>query len=130
MNGYFRGANERRALALGGLDDPATPGALATLGVRYVLLTPGREGLGVPAPGVPGAGFRRLAGDSYGTLYRVTAAPKPFAYQRDGFWGPEGEGAARYQWPAREPSSSRCWLPASVVLAGSSSPERASPGRA
>ncbi len=98
LNGYFRGPEERRALALGGLDDPTTPGALATLGVRYVLLTPSRAGPGVPDAGVPRAGFRRLGGDTYGTLFRVTASPKPFAYQRDGFWGPEGEGAARYQW--------------------------------
>jgi hypothetical protein len=98
LNGYFRGPSERRALALAGLDEPTTPGALATLGVRYVLLTPFRAGPGVPDAGTPGAGFRRLAGDGYGTLFRVTAPPSPFAFQRDGFWGPEGEGAARYQW--------------------------------
>jgi hypothetical protein len=103
VNGYFQGPDERRALSIGALDDPLTPGALATLGVRYVLLVPHREGPGVPPPGRPGKGFRRLAADSYGTLYRVTAAPTPFVWMRDGFWGPEGAGVNRSQWAGAGP---------------------------
>jgi hypothetical protein len=100
LNGYYRGPEQRRALAFAGLDDPRTPGALAALGVRYVLVTPHRivRRVGVPSPGRPGKGFERIASDSYGTLYRVTAPPTPFAYQRDGFWGAEGPRANPYQW--------------------------------
>jgi hypothetical protein len=105
MNGYFRGPDERRALAFQGLDDPRSAGALAALGVRYVLVTPQRADLrvGVPSAGRPGTAFKRIARDSYGTLYRVTATPKPFAYQRDGFWGPEGEASTRFQWAGEGP---------------------------
>jgi hypothetical protein len=112
LNGYFHGPDERRALSIAGLDDPHTPPALATLGVRYVLLVPRRERPGVPPPGRPGKGLQRIARDGYGTLYRVTAAPVPFVWLRDGFWGPEGEGANRSQWagvgPVRLGIEGRC----------------------
>lgn len=105
LNGYYRGPDERRALAFAGLDDPRTPSALAALGVRFVLVVPhladprGR----VPSAGQPGRGLERLRGDAFGTLYRVTAAPRPLVYQRDGFWGAEGEGANRFQWAGEGP---------------------------
>ena len=98
LNGYYTGPDERRALTLDRLDYPPTARWLATLGVRYVLVTPTTLVPSVPSPGKPGRGFRPIAHDGYGTLYRVTAAPAPFVWLRDGFWGPEGEGANRYQW--------------------------------
>jgi hypothetical protein len=103
LNGYLAGPDERRALALGRLDDSATAGWLATLGIRYVLLTPWRIGPYSPDPGRPGRGFRLLDRDSYGSLYRVTASPRAFAYERDGFWGPEGAEKAQFQWAGDPP---------------------------
>jgi hypothetical protein len=98
FNGYYSGPDERRALRLDRLDYPPTARWLATLGVRYVLVTPTSLLPGVPSPGKPGRGFQPIARDGYGALYRVTAAPAPFVWYRDGFWGPEGAGATRYQW--------------------------------
>jgi hypothetical protein len=85
------------------LDDPATAGQLATLGIRYVLLTPWRVGQYAADPGPPGRGFRLLARDSYGSLYRVTASPRPIVYGLSGFWGLEGKGRAQFQWAGGPP---------------------------
>jgi hypothetical protein len=103
LNGYFAGAQERRALALHALNDPATAGHLATLGVRYVVLTPWRIGPDAPDPGKPTNGFRFLARDAYASLYRVTAPPQPFVYEQDGFWGPEGKAGNQFQWAGEAP---------------------------
>jgi hypothetical protein len=103
LNGYFPGPYERRALSLNRLDDPRTAGALATLGVRYVLVTPWRVNEDTPDPGRPGRGFRLLARDAYGSLYGVVVAPTAFVYERDGFWGPEGPPRAQFQWAGEPP---------------------------
>jgi hypothetical protein len=101
LNGYYAGPDERRALRLDRLDYPPTARWLSTLDVRYVLVTPTTLLPGVPSPGKPGRGFRPIAHDSYGTLYRVTATPAPFVWLRHGFWGPEGAGANQRQWAGK-----------------------------
>jgi hypothetical protein len=97
LNGYLSGPYEQRALSLTRLDDPATAGKLATLGVRYVLLTPWRVMPGVSDPGHPGRGFRAIARDRYGSLYRVAAKPMPFIYARKGLEPQEAPGID-YRW--------------------------------
>ena len=96
LNGWYGGPDERRALSLADLSDPKTAPGLATLGVRYVLVTPPIPG--VPPPGEPGRGFDFVARDAYASLYRVTARPKPLVYEREGFLGAEGEPGQRFQW--------------------------------
>jgi hypothetical protein len=103
LNGYLPGPNERRALSISRLDDSRTASSLATLGVRYVLVTPWRVDSNTPDPGRPGRGFRLLARDGYGSLYRVVARPAPFVFERDGFWGPEGPPKAQFQWAGEAP---------------------------
>jgi len=103
LNGYFAGPDELRALSLARLDAPATPAGLATLGVRYVLVAPWRIGSEAPDPGRPGPGFRRIAHDSYGSLYRVTARPEGLAFERDGFLGAEGTDGHLFQWASSPP---------------------------
>jgi hypothetical protein len=98
LNGYFSGPFEQRALELSRLDAPPTAGRLATLGVRYVLLTPGRIRPGVPPPGKPTHGFVEVARDDYGSLFRVTARPVPFVYARAGVEPPEITPKGRSQW--------------------------------
>jgi hypothetical protein len=98
LNGYFIGPYEQRALNLTRLDDPSTAGRLATLGVRYVLVTPGRLRPGIPPPGTPTHGFMAIARDDYGSLFRVTARPVPFVYARAGVEPLEGKSGDRYQW--------------------------------
>jgi hypothetical protein len=98
LNGYRSGADEQRALSLTRLGDPSTAGHLATLGVRYVLLTPHRIVPAVPQPGRPGPGLRRVGKDAYGTLYRVIARPEPFVFARSGLEPPEGPAGSQYRW--------------------------------
>jgi hypothetical protein len=98
LNGYRSGPDEHRALALTRLDDPSTAGRLATIGVRYVILTPHRIVEGVPPPGIPGPGFRLIRKDEYATLYRVIARPAPFVFGRAGIEPPEGQPGNQYQW--------------------------------
>jgi hypothetical protein len=98
LNGYYIGPYEQRALNLTRLDDPSTAGRLATLGVRYVLLTPRRIVPGIPPPGRPIEGFKEIARDDYGSLFRVTARPVPFVYARAGLEPLEGKSGDRYQW--------------------------------
>jgi hypothetical protein len=97
VNGYLAGADEQRALSLTRLD-AATAGSLATLGVRYLLLTPQRLGPDLPDPGRPGIGFRFIGRDSYASLYRVVAKPAPFVYARSGLEPFEGPPGNRYRW--------------------------------
>jgi hypothetical protein len=76
LNGFpARTADEARALSLASLEDPVTPGRLAALGVRYVLLKHAPTIDKIPKAGRPGRGFRLIARDGYASLYRVTAAP-------------------------------------------------------
>jgi hypothetical protein len=98
LNGYFRGPDEERAMSLADLSDGSTAGKLATLGVRYVLLTPSSLVPGVPPPAKPGRGFRFVARDGYGSLYEVTASPEPLIYGRKGFAPLEGPPGAKLQW--------------------------------
>jgi hypothetical protein len=103
LNGYFSGYDQTRALSLSRLDAPETATGLATLGVRYVLLTPWRVGIEAPDPGRPGRGYRLIDRDAYGSLYRVTARPGAVVFERNGFWGPEGQGATSFQWAGAPP---------------------------
>jgi hypothetical protein len=104
LNGYYKGPDEERALRLARLDHAPTAGWLATLGVRYVLLTPERLVPGVPSPGKPGRGFRPIAHDGYGSLFRVTAAPVPLVYGSSGFGPYEGELGEQTQWMGTSPA--------------------------
>jgi hypothetical protein len=103
LNGYLSGYDETRALSLSRLDAPETATGLATLGVRYVLLTPWRIGSEALDPGRPGRGYRLIDRDSYGSLYRVTAPPGAVVFEQNGFWGPEGQGATSFQWAGGPP---------------------------
>lgn len=98
LNGYFAGPDEQRALSLAELSNPSTAAGLATLGVRYVLVTPHRIAQGAPDPGTPGHGFRLLARDSYGSLFRVTAAPSPLVYGTTALEPPEGPPGDQHRW--------------------------------
>jgi hypothetical protein len=76
INGYLPGSlQERRAVLLSSLSNPSTAGGLATLGVRYVVREAAPPAYGLPLPGLPGAGFRRIFSDSWAALYVVTAHP-------------------------------------------------------
>jgi hypothetical protein len=77
LNGYDEGSvQETRALSLANLAGVYTPGDLAALGVRYVLVEANPAVvIGPPLPAKLGRGFRELGADSYGRLYKVTAAP-------------------------------------------------------
>jgi hypothetical protein len=97
LNGYFSGGDEQRALSLTRLDG-ATAGSLATLGVRYVLLTPQRLGPDLPDPGRPSRGFHFIVRDDYASLYRVVAKPTPFIYARSGLEPFEGPPGKRFRW--------------------------------
>jgi hypothetical protein len=99
LNGYLSGVDERRAMALGRLDS-STAGRLATLGVRYVILTPQRLVPGfpvIPDPGPPASNFHLIARGRYGSLYRVIARPTPFV-EAYGLEPPEGPPGDRFSW--------------------------------
>jgi hypothetical protein len=98
LNGYFRGPYEERALSLVDFDDPTVAGKLATLGVRYILLTPPRLVPEVQPVKTPRKGFRFIASDYYGSLYRVTARPRPLVTGWTGFAALEGGPENRFQW--------------------------------
>jgi len=79
LNGFpARSYAESRALALEDPDRPRTAEHLAALGVRY-LLVQRRPQLVTPGVFQPGElkspGYRKIASDSYATLWRVTARP-------------------------------------------------------
>jgi hypothetical protein len=67
---------ERLAYSVSVLDAPDTASRLATLGVRYVIVTSTLSTLGWPIDGRPGKGFHRIAREAYRELYAVTAAPQ------------------------------------------------------
>ena len=98
LNGFYRGPYEERALSVTNLADPTVPGKLATLGVRYILLSPGRLAPQAPPVEKPGRGFRFVAKDSSRSLYRVTAKPRPLVVGWKGFAPLEGPVGGRYQW--------------------------------
>jgi hypothetical protein len=98
LNGYYRGPSEERALSVNDLGDPSVPGKLATLGVRYILITPQRLVPEAPHVVKPRRGFELIADDYYATLYRVTAKPIPLVAGWKGFAPIEGPRGARFQW--------------------------------
>jgi hypothetical protein len=100
LNYYNAGTRqELRALWIADLEDPDTAGQLALLGVRYVVLTLGPPPAGVPAPGEPGRGFRRLREQDGKAVYEVTAAPAAsLTWPARGFAPPEGERDGRFAW--------------------------------
>jgi len=68
---------ERIVFSLASLSNSSTASRLATLGVRYVLVDATPRSWGYwPAEGMPGAGFRLIAQESYANLYLVTARPQ------------------------------------------------------
>lgn len=101
INGYQEGTlEERRAVSLANLADPTTGPRLAALGVRYVLVESTPPGYGLPPPGTPGRGFRRLAQDAFGSLYLVTARPAGLALGAvgDGFADTETDPTGTFNW--------------------------------
>jgi hypothetical protein len=113
LNGFFRDSYQERALVVADLSDPATAGKLATLGVRYILVEPKYLWVGVPPPGTPRKGFRLIAKDDYGRLYRVVAGPQPLITGWKGFAPLEGRPGARYQWAAAPPIQLQVLAPCS-----------------
>ena len=106
INGYAEGTyQEFRASTLYYVKDPTTVKALASLGVRYVLLPAANDPLflSTPYPGPPGAGLKQIAerpnGASTMGLYRVTARPDlGFVYPHSGIDGNEGDPARPFRW--------------------------------
>jgi hypothetical protein len=101
VNGYLEGsAEERRALSLASLSDPATGPRLAALGVRYVLVESAPPGYGLAPPGTPGRGFRLLYQEPYGNLYLVTAKPSGGALAAPGaaFGADEPGPSGTFNW--------------------------------
>jgi hypothetical protein len=101
INGYLEGtAEERRALSLANISDPATGPGLAALGVRYVLLDAAPPGYDLPSPGKPGRDFRLLFSEPYGSLYLVTARPSRPALPAPGesFGADEVTPAGNFSW--------------------------------
>ena len=101
INGYLEGtAEEKRALSLANLADPSTGPRLAALGVRYVIVESTPPGYGLPSPGKPGRGFRRLFGEPYGSIYLVTARPAGLALATpgDGFGVDEPSPSGTFNW--------------------------------
>jgi hypothetical protein len=86
INGYEDGSMaEKRALELDELDDPRTPGRLASLGVRWVLYDHVPVDAGVQDPGLPGRGLRLITDDGHHAVYQVTAKPLPLVTFGAGF---------------------------------------------
>ena len=76
INGYLQGTlQEHRALSLATLSSPSVAPRLAALGVRYVIVNAAPNPYGLPPPGTPREGFRRIYSDGYASLYAVTARP-------------------------------------------------------
>jgi hypothetical protein len=100
LNGYADGSlAEARALELDRLDDPRTPGRLAALGVRYVVVDRVPIEAGVEDPGRAGLGLRLIADDGERSLWRVVARPLPMVTHGEGFYPPEQNAQGRfYQW--------------------------------
>jgi hypothetical protein len=100
INGYVQGSlAEARALRLDRLANRRTPGRLATLGVRYVVIEDVPIEQGVQAPGKPGRDLHLLMRDGATSLWRVTARPLPLLTLGSGFSpneiSPEGR---QFQW--------------------------------
>jgi hypothetical protein len=86
INGYEKGSvAERRALQLDDLENPRTPGRLAALGVRYVVIDHVPIGDGVQDPGRPGRGLRFITDDGRHSIWTVTARPLPMVTMGPGF---------------------------------------------
>ena len=101
INGYQQNSfQERLALSLDVLSEPATASRLATLGVRYVILDSTPPSWGWPSAGRPGQGFSLIAHESYADLYRVIAAPQnpALAAAGDGFGVTELTRAGTVAW--------------------------------
>jgi hypothetical protein len=104
LNGYKdRSMAEYRALELDDLEDPRTPGRLAALGVRYVLIEHVPVDEGVQDPGRPGRGLRLIVDDGFESIWRVTAKPRPLATLGAGFSPPEpAPGNGEFRWLAAD----------------------------
>jgi hypothetical protein len=104
LNGYKDGSMaEYRALELDNLEDPQTPGRLAALGVRYVLIEHVPVDAGVQDPGQPGRGLRLIVDDGFESVWRVTAKPRPLATLGAGFSPPElAPGNGEFRWLAAD----------------------------
>jgi hypothetical protein len=104
LNGYADGSMaEARALELDRLDDPLTPGRLAALGVRYVLVDRVPIETGVEEPGKPGRGLRLLGDDGERSLWRVVARPLPMVTVGEGFYPLETDPqGTSYRWIGAE----------------------------
>ncbi|QEC46243.1 hypothetical protein FSW04_00745 [Baekduia soli] len=103
INGYAGTAQENRDVSLASLADPATVPALATLGVKYLVVTEVPTQPPVVAPGVPPAADvqflgRAKYGGSTARVYRVTARPQPLVSATDGFGSVEGTAPNQAQW--------------------------------
>ncbi len=86
INGYEKGSMaERRALQLDDLESPRTPGRLAALGVRYVVIDNVPIGDGVQDPGRPGRGLRFITDDGHHSIWSVAARPLPMVTMGPGF---------------------------------------------
>ena len=97
VNGYGATPQEHRDLMLGNLGDPATPGRLVSLGVRYALVPEGTiDGELSPARARPVARGGYAGGTA--TIYEMTARPRALVAGAEGFGGAEPEGAAQAQW--------------------------------
>jgi hypothetical protein len=78
LNGYPEGSpEERRAIGLADLRDPATARGLAALGVRWVMVRQDLEAAGLPDPGRPRGDYRFVANDGYLTLYELRTSGRP-----------------------------------------------------
>jgi hypothetical protein len=103
LNGYKDGSMaEYRALELDDLEDPRTPGHLAALGVRYVLIEHVPVDAGVQDPGRPGRGLHLIVDDGFESVWRVTAKPRPLATFGAGFSPLERPEKREFRWLAAE----------------------------
>lgn len=76
INGYDTDTvGEHRALSLAQLSLPTTPARLAALGVKWIVLEKSPPAYGLPSPGLPTRGVKKIQSDWWATLFEVTARP-------------------------------------------------------
>jgi hypothetical protein len=97
LNGYQAGTfEESRALSVSDPADPATPSALAAIGVRYVLDPNNVTTVGLR---FPRSGYRLLASDPSGSVYAVISHRTAVAaFPADGFGAPEQSPQGPFEW--------------------------------
>jgi len=103
LNGYGGTAQEPRDLSLANLAAPATVPSLATLGVKYILVTDVPVAPPVVTPGTPPARDVQLLGrgkygGSTGTVYKITAKPAALSSGGGNFGPTEGTPPDLGQW--------------------------------